>query len=196
LDLISGGRLDLGIGVGWQKEEYDASLVPWDGRFGHMDEQVRACKEFWRNAPASFHGDRINFDTLYSLPFPVQAGGIPIWYGVAPTERNFARIAELGDGWMPSPKEDQPAKFKEHVDALRAAFLARGRDPGSVKVQAKPRILRRPDGTPDIDATLAQYPAFAEAGATAIYVAVHNMCQSPEDYDSILDRLISVKASL
>jgi probable F420-dependent oxidoreductase len=193
LDLIANGRLDLGIGVGWQKEEYDASGVPWEGRFGFMDEQVRACKELWRNAPASFEGKRIRFDRLCALPFPVQSGGIPIWFGLAPTERNFARIAELGEGWMASPIEDDPVKFGACVRSLRDAFAARGRDPAGLKAQAKPRVVKKPDGRPDIDATLAQFAAFAAAGATSLYMAVHYLCPDVEDYEAVLDRLIAAR---
>jgi probable F420-dependent oxidoreductase len=196
LDLIAKGRLDLGIGVGWQKEEYDAAGIPWEGRFGLMDEQIRACLALWTSAPAAFEGKRIRFDRVYGLPFPVQPGGIPIWFGVAPTERNFARIADLGVGWMASPLEDQPATFESHVRALRAAFQARGRDPAEARAQAKPRAVRSPDGTTDIAATLAQFPAFAAAGATSLYMAVHYLDPNERAYEATLDRLIAARDAI
>jgi probable F420-dependent oxidoreductase len=196
MDMISGGRLDLGLGVGWQKEEYDACGVPWEGRFGYMDEQVKACRALWQNAPAHFAGKHVNFDTVYALPFPLQKPGIPIWYGVAPTARNFARMAEMDAGWMPSPKEDNPEQLAEHVKNLRNAFARSGRDPATVKVQAKPRTRHHPDGTPDVAATLAQYAAFAQAGATTIYVTAHYLCADPKDYETILDRVIAVRQAI
>ena len=191
LDVISNGRLDLGIGVGWQKEEFDASGVPWEGRYAYMDEQVLACKQLWSQSPASFSGKRIAFERVYSMPLTVQAGGIPIWYGLAPTDRNFGRIAELGDGWMPSPLEHDADKLKTHIQALRAAFTARGRDPDSVKVQAKPRVIRDTNGAPDIEATLAQFDAFAAAGVTSLYMATHYLCSDKSDYEKVLERIVA-----
>jgi probable F420-dependent oxidoreductase len=196
LDLVARGRFDLGIGVGWQQEEFQAAGIAWEDRFSLMDEQIRACRALWTTAPASFEGPRIRFDKVYALPFPVQEGGIPIWYGVAPTPRNFSRIAALGVGWMASPKEDDPVKFKADVQALRAAFAAEGRDPADARAQAKPRAVRQPDGTTDIDATLALFPAFAEAGATSLYMAIHYLSPDPDDYERNLDRLIAARDAL
>jgi hypothetical protein len=77
LDVLSGGRLRIGLGVGWQKEEYDASGVEWEGRFGYLMEQVAVCRQLWGQAPASFHGKHVNFDRLHSVPFPVLRANMP-----------------------------------------------------------------------------------------------------------------------
>jgi len=141
LDVISGGRLDLGVGVGWQKEEFDAAGAPWEGRFGYMDEQVRACRTLWSEAPASFHGKWVSFDRLHARPFPVQPGGVPIWFGLPPTDRNLRRVAELGNGWL--PMEPDAKVLAGHIADLRARLAALGRDPLSVRIMARPPGPRR-----------------------------------------------------
>jgi alkanesulfonate monooxygenase SsuD/methylene tetrahydromethanopterin reductase-like flavin-dependent oxidoreductase (luciferase family) len=82
LDVLSNGRLDLGVGVGWQKQEYDAAGASWENRFAYLDEQIRACRTLWSQAPASYHGKLVSFDGLHAKPFPRQPGGVPICFGV------------------------------------------------------------------------------------------------------------------
>jgi probable F420-dependent oxidoreductase len=164
LDALSGGRLDLGVGLGWQPEEFAAAGVPFRGRAARLDDTLRACRLLWRQAPASFRSETVSFDDLWCLPRPVQPGGIPIWIGLAPTARNLARIAELGDGWMPIGSD--LAALGAGVRALREAFAARGRDPGSLGVRANAPVATDARGRPDLERTLAELPALARAGAT------------------------------
>src|SRR5262245_29859676 len=82
LDVLSGGRLDLGVGVGWQVEEYEAVGVPWEERWRRLEDGLRACRALWRDAPASFRSATVSFGELWCLPRPVQVGGVPLWFGV------------------------------------------------------------------------------------------------------------------
>jgi probable F420-dependent oxidoreductase len=191
LDVLCGGRLDLGVGVGWQKEEYDAAGAIWDDRFAYMDEQIQACRALWTSAPASFNGKLIKFDRLHAKPFPRQPGGVPIWLGVKPTERSFRRVAELGDGWL--PMETDPDLLAKQIDALRATLTAHGRDPLSVKIRGRPPIIRDSEGRGDLDATLALVPAFIAAGADTLVFSPFAYCRAPDDFESVIKRIAAAK---
>jgi len=83
LDAVSGGRVDLGVGTGWQREEYEAAGIDFAGRGGRLVDLLRACRALWTAAPASFDSPSVRFADLYSLPHPRQNGGVPIWFGLA-----------------------------------------------------------------------------------------------------------------
>jgi probable F420-dependent oxidoreductase len=189
LDVISGGRVDLGVGAGWQKEEFDAVGAPWEGRFGYLDEQIQACRVLWREAPASFHGKWIHFDRLHAKPFPLQPGGVPIWYGVPPTDRNLRRIAELGDGWLPMLTDT--AVLAGHISDLRSRLVALGRDPGAVKIMGRPWPAE-----PNLDLTLEQVPDFVEAGCDTIVFSPNRFCDQGEDYASVIRRIVAARDRL
>jgi len=134
LDVLSQGRLDLGVGIGWQVEEYTASGVPFEGRAARMDDQLRACRALWSGEAASFRSPTVSFDDLVCLPRPQQPGGPPIWFGIAPTPRNAQRIAELGAGWLPIGSDLE--EIARGVAVLRRAFERAGRDPATLGVRA------------------------------------------------------------
>jgi len=190
LDQISRGRVEVAFGTGWQKEEYDASGIPWDKRLKRLEEQVRVCRLLWSEAPASFHGETVNFDRLYSLPYPAQGRNIPIWFGLAPTERNIARIAELGDGW--SPMSQDPEELAPAIAAMKAALAARGRDPSTFQVRTVPKIVFGEGKTVDWDATLAHVPSLVAAGVTVIEMPLL-VCRGPDEVEPMIDRLLALK---
>ena len=189
LDVMSRGRVTIGLGIGWQKEEYDASGLPWDNRYTRLDEQVAVCKLLWSQAPASFHGKTVNFDNIHAFPRPVQAGGIPLWFGLKPTEKNFARIAEYGDGWI--PMERDPVILAGHMKALRDAFAAKGRAPTDAKV----RVGIRPDGH-DLDAALASSKAVVDAGADVLEFIVSAWCKTEAELPAFFAKLATWRDSL
>ncbi len=191
LDVLCEGRFDLGVGVGWQKAEYDASGAVWDARFAYLDEQIKACRVLWTQAPARFEGKLIAFEDLYARPFPRQAGGIPIWLGVKPTPRSFRRIAELGDGWL--AMEPDPEQLAAQVKTLRAEIAAHGRDPLSVKIRARPPIIRNEAGKADLEACLALVPAFVAAGACTLQFSPFAYCDGPEDFEHVVRRIAAAK---
>ncbi|MGI9431911.1 MAG: LLM class F420-dependent oxidoreductase [Myxococcota bacterium] len=169
LDVLSGGRLDLGVGVGWQEEEYEASAVPFGERWRRMDDTLRACRALWRDAPASFASETVAFEGIYSVPQPVQPGGVPLWFGIAPTERGAQRMAEFGSGWM--PMEAGPDDLREGIRRIHAALASAGRDSSTFGVRAHVPVARS-GKRPDLAATLAGLPALAEAGATVASIAL------------------------
>lgn len=188
LDVLSRGRVDLGVGTGWQPEEFEASGVPFRGRGARMDDTLRACRTLWRDAPASFQSPTVRFETLWCLPGPAQAGGIPIWFGGNAGPRNAARIAELGSGWIPIGSAE-PAEIDRGIAALREAFRIAGRDPAQLGVRAAAPPVRGDDGRIDLDATLAGLDALAERGVTLASFALGLYARRPEQVRPFLERV-------
>lgn len=121
LDLISGGRVVLGIGAGWNREEMENHGANYPKRWQVVREKVLAMKAIWTQDAAEFHGEHVDFDPIWSWPKPVQPGGPPIWIG-ANSKWVFDRIAEYADGWMPIG-----GLGSGNMPRLEAALAARGR---------------------------------------------------------------------
>jgi probable F420-dependent oxidoreductase len=183
LDVLARGRVDLGIGVGWQREEFTEAGQGFVGRTARMDDAVRACRALWeQEPPVSFESGSVRFADLWCEPRPVQAR-VPIWYGAGPSDATVARIAELGDGWLPlaTPLE----VVAETVTKLRAAFAARGRDPGALGVRMGIAVAHS-DGRVDLDATLAPLPDLAAIGVTTVSVGLGRFLRSRADLEPFL----------
>jgi probable F420-dependent oxidoreductase len=190
LDHLAGGRIDLGVGVGWQKAEYDAAGVPWDHRFAQMDEQIRACRLLWTEAPATFRGKYVSFTRIHQRPHPLQTGGVPIWLGVSDSDRSLVRIAELADGWCP-PSND-PQRIAAALEKLQPLFAERGRDPRQLKVRVVLPIEKTSKG-PDIDASLARLDAYRKLGITSFEIAPAVFCRSIDELDGFLKAVCSAR---
>lgn len=121
LDLLSGGRVVLGIGAGWNREEMENHGADYGNRWKVVREKVLAMKAIWRDENAEFHGEFVDFDPIWSYPKPAQAGGPPIWIG-ANSKWVFDRIADYADGWMPIG-----GLGSGNMQRLEAALAARGR---------------------------------------------------------------------
>ena len=98
LDVVSGGRVDLGVGAGWSKGEYDAAGVDFRTRGRRLDECIRACRALWSEDPVSFDGELVSFGAVHFEPKPPQ-GLVPILIG-GESEAAMDRAARLGDGWI------------------------------------------------------------------------------------------------
>lgn len=189
LDVVSNGRADIALGAGWQKEEFDAVNVPFEGRFGHLEEQVRACRALWSNAPASFSGRHIRFTGLHCLPFPPQGATLPVSLGVSASPRNFERIVRVADGWFPVVTD--VAAFAADVKRLKAAFTAAGRDPDKLIVRVSLPV-RKP-GAISIDEEFAEAAAIVAAGATVVVGNPQVTCRSKADWAPYIARLLALK---
>ncbi len=188
LDVLSGGRVDLGVGTGWQKEEFAASGVPFEARAARMDDVLRACRVLWRDAPASFQSPTVSFDDLWCIPRPVQPGGVPIWFGVPPTPRNVARVVEMGVGWVPVGTDLDALASGARV--LRDAFAAAGRDPAMLGVRANVPFAIGADGRVDLDRSIAEgIPRASEAGATIAALPIAAYVRRRDDLPALLKRL-------
>jgi probable F420-dependent oxidoreductase len=138
IDNLSGGRVDLGIGVGWMREEFEALGQPTYARRGAAtDEQLKILKTVWQEEVASFEGEFYSFERLGALPHPIQKPHPPIWVG-GHSPAALRRTARYGDGWLPigaRPPADLPP---ETVAADWAKILVEaervGRDPSHLRL--------------------------------------------------------------
>ncbi|WP_026412073.1 TIGR03619 family F420-dependent LLM class oxidoreductase [Actinomadura oligospora] len=121
LDRISGGRVVLGIGYGWNREEAADHGVDWTTRRARVRENLLAMRELWTKEEAAFKGEYASFEPSWSWPKP--AARVPVLLGGTPGPTLFAQVAEYGDGWMPIGG----AGVREALPALRAACEAAGR---------------------------------------------------------------------
>jgi probable F420-dependent oxidoreductase len=105
LDVLSKGRMRVGIGSGWLKEEFEALGLDFSTRGARTDETIQAMRVLWRENPSSFRGKHISFEPVKSFPKPVQKNGIPIYIG-GNSIPAIRRAARYGDGFIPTPQED------------------------------------------------------------------------------------------
>lgn len=141
VDLLSGGRLRLGIGVGWNHVEYESLGIDWKTRGARQAEQVEVLRRLWSEDLVSFSGRFHNLNEVSIVPPPVQRP-IPIWFGGL-SDAVVTRAARLGDGWMPIIEPD--AQAEEKLGALREQLRSFGRDPAKFGIEG---WLRVHDGDP------------------------------------------------
>ncbi len=132
LDSLTDGRVELGIGVGWMKEEFDAIGVPWERRGARTDEYVDAMRALWANDMAEFHGEFVNFPPVSCNPRPVN-GDIPIVVG-GDTDLAIRRAAKYAQGYFPGTGDTE--ELKGLMQRLDAALEANDREAGSVEINA------------------------------------------------------------
>ena len=130
-DLLSGGRLRLGIGVGWNHVEYESLGMDWKTRGARQAEQVEVLRRLWSEDLVSFSGRFHNLNEVSIVPPPVQRP-IPIWFGGL-SDAVVTRAARLGDGWMPIIEPD--AQAEEKLGALREQLRSFGRDPAKFGIE-------------------------------------------------------------
>lgn len=129
LDQLSNGRVQLGIGVGWLQEEFEAVGVPWERRGLRTDEAVAAMRALWRDTPASFHGETVSFSDCIALPKPVR--DVPVVIG-GHTEAAARRAGRLGNGFFPG--KGTVEELAHLVGVLRAAADEAGRDADAIEL--------------------------------------------------------------
>jgi probable F420-dependent oxidoreductase len=130
LDFLSGGRLVLGIGYGWNAEEMENHGIDVKRRRAIVREKMLAMQELWSNEVASFRGEFVRFEPSWQWPKPVQQPRPRVLIGGGAGPRLFAHIAEYADGWMPIGGTGVRTALPE----LRRAFEERGRDPQALHV--------------------------------------------------------------
>ncbi|MCC7120613.1 MAG: LLM class F420-dependent oxidoreductase [Gammaproteobacteria bacterium] len=158
LDYYSGGRVILGIGAGWLREETEVMGAHFPTRWQRMRETAEAMRALWCEDAPSYAGKQIAFPPVRSEPKPVQPGGPPLLLG-GHGEKSLSRIAQHYDGWCPLAQD--PTSFAREATELREMMRAHGRDPS--------RLILSPFVNPEdgrmTDATLR---AYADAGCERI----------------------------
>jgi probable F420-dependent oxidoreductase len=132
LDQVSHGRVLLGVGVGWNREEYAACGAPWDRRGQRADETIEALRVLWRDEEATFEGPTIRFEPIYSSPKPVRSR-VPIFVG-ASAAAGARRAGRLGDGYLPFERD--PDQLARLVTVMRDAAEEAGRDADAIEITA------------------------------------------------------------
>jgi probable F420-dependent oxidoreductase len=147
LDVLSNGRVIVGLGVGWMKEEFDnLQAPPYEERGKVTDEYIKAFRELWASDNPSFKGKYCNFSNVVFLPKPVQKPTIPIWIG-GHSKQALRRAGQLGDGWHPIggvptiPLE--PEDVTADLSMLRGYAEEAGRDPKKIRVALKGSLFDR-----------------------------------------------------
>ena len=180
LDTLSGGRVRLGVGVGWQESEYEALGEEFGTRGARMDEAIRLLRAYWSDAEVSFDSAHYRTVAMSMEPKPPQGGRLPIWIG-GNSEAAYRRVGRLGDGWLAGRVTD--AESGRHaIEAIRRHAEDAGRDPGAIGLQSMvappPRDEAGKTFYADHDAVLARVAALKAMGfgwvtlnATAIFQA-------------------------
>jgi probable F420-dependent oxidoreductase len=142
VDVLSGGRLRLGLGVGWNHVEYEGLGMDWNTRGARQAEQIEVLRRLWSGELVTYSGRFHALDRVNIVPPPVQRP-IPIWLGGS-SEAVIRRAARLADGWMPIIAPDAEAARK--LDLLRAELARHGRDPAAFGLEAWLRTREQDPG--------------------------------------------------
>jgi probable F420-dependent oxidoreductase len=172
LDHLSGGRVALGAGFGWNLDELADHGVPLGRRRTMLREYLEAMQALWSAEEASYHGEFVNFDPSWAWPKPVQQPRVPVLIGASGTEKTFAWIVKSADGWITTPREQE-------IDAKVERLQARWRDAGR---EGAPEILVLA-GKPDTDVLLR----WAAIGVTEVLFGLPD--RSAEDVAGYIERL-------
>jgi probable F420-dependent oxidoreductase len=170
LDQLSGGRVDLGVGVGWQAKEYEAAGLPFEARGRLLDETLAVLKALWGPSPASYESAGLQFDDVWCEPKPLQPGGVPLWVSGRLNRRTLERIVRFGDGWI--PWSEYAANVVEAIPQVHAALRAVGRDPEGFEVRGTLKVKGSEEDGYNIDGGLAEVDAMVEAGVTDFQIGV------------------------
>jgi probable F420-dependent oxidoreductase len=170
LDVLSGGRLEVGVGVGWQRAEYEASGLEFDGRGQLLDETLEICTTLWREERASYTIDGHEVEGIHQMPKPLQPGGVPIWISGRVNKPVVTRLAKYGTGWI--PWGDDAVDLPGGVARMRQAVAEVGGDASALRVWGTLVTKLTSAGEPDVAMMLAPLPGLVEAGVTDFFIRV------------------------
>ena len=187
VDVLSGGRLDLGLGIGWHAEEYEALEVPFGERGRRMDEGIDLMKRLWTDDRVDFEGEFYRVDGMRMEPKPLQNPHPPLWFG-GTTTPVFRRVARHGVGWLSRPVQtldEIAASWDEILSIAREA----GRDPGELRMHVSVPVGPR-EATGEI---ISRVGALAAIGATDVSFFTSYMAgiETVTDHIEQLERAMS-----
>ena len=190
IDMISKGRLELGVGMGWQAEEYHVAGVPFENRAEIFWETLEICKLLWAESPASHDGNVYQFEDIWCQPQPMQGADLPLLFGLKMTTKNAEKIAQIGHGWIPIKTDAEfistgkvllDQAFKEHN--RNEAPRIRGQLPTQIDSS----------GVPSLDLTLKELENSIAPGLTEVEIFPINFVRSKEDIVPVLKAISEIK---
>ncbi len=191
VDLLTGGRLRLGVGVGWNHVEYEALNQEFGNRGQRYAEQIKLLREFWTQEVVEFEGQYHKVDHAGVNPQPVQRP-IPIWMGAGaranpvPTDRVLRRVARLADGWFPQMQPTNDARST--VERLKKFAAEAGRDAAEIGMEPS---INLGDGNPEFWQEQAR--VWEDMGATHISVnTMRSGLDSPQDHINAIQQFKEV----
>jgi probable F420-dependent oxidoreductase len=185
LDVVSGGRLDLGLGAGWHRAELLAAGADPDRITETLEDTVRACRLLWAGGPASYSSPSVQFTDMYCRPVPVQGADLPVWFAGPVARSTFRRIAQLGHGWVPfgNVGVDDIARANE---LMRTCARDSGRDPDTLGIRASLPVAATPDLGQRLDDALAAASTYVAAGATVLQIPLSRLAASADDITRVV----------
>lgn len=173
IDVLSGGRLRLGVGVGWNAVEYEALAEPFSTRGRRIEEQVHVMRKLWTESIVDYSGTYHRIPEAGINPLPIQQP-IPVWMG-GYVEATMRRIGRMADGWFPRGMPD--AALQRDIDIIAESAADAGRDPGSIGMEG--RISLQPGDELRWEADTA---AWRSAGATHLAINTMGQGRSPAQH--------------
>lgn len=183
LDVLSGGRLELGVGIGWQRAEYEAAGLEFGRRGRLLDHSLAVCTALWTGDEVDHVSPDLEFRGVRALPTPFHRGGPPVWVSGTLNPNVVSRLVRFGSGWI--PWGDDARDLRAAVQRMRRLVSDQGRDPAGIGVLRYLTLVVGDDGWVDIDRTFDGVPADVEAGITDFRVPVDD----PGGASTIRDRL-------
>ena len=160
IDILSGGRLSLGVGIGWIEVEYEALNENFHNRGRRIEEQIEVMRALWAQTSINFEGRFHRISNAGINPLPTRT--IPIWIG-GQSERVLDRTGRLADGWM-LPPDLAPAEIGPPIDRIRKAATAAGRNPNAIGLEARISV------SDDVHEAVAAALAWRDAGVTQLSI--------------------------
>jgi probable F420-dependent oxidoreductase len=183
LDVLSGGRLDLGVGVGWQREEYEAAGLDFERRGQLLDHTLAVCERLWNEPRAAYKSDDLEFEAIHMMPKPARPGGVPIWVSGTLNDRVIARLARFGAGWIPWGHD--LFDLATSIPRMRDGVAALGRDPDEIGVVGSLVVVPEEHGEIDAGASMAVVPDLVSIGVTDVRLFM----PMPASHSEVVDQL-------
>lgn len=177
IDVLSGGRLALGVGVGWQREEYEAAGLEFEGRGALLDHALEVCNTLWREQRASVSSDRLTFTNIHQMPKPLQAGGVPFWISGTFRPSTVRRIVKFGPRWIPWGPD--AADILNAAPRMREAVAQAGGKTEGFRIVGNLSLVMRGSGQVDVEASMEKVGPMLAAGVTDFSVRL----DPPADHD-------------
>lgn len=191
---LSRGRFSLGVGVGWQREEYEACSVDFDERRQHLEEQLSAWQGLWSQiSPTSFESRSVNFNNLWCHPKPWKDQTIPLWLGVAPTQGNCRTLVQYDAGWA-AIKPD-PSFIRSGLNSIAQVREAAGITAKATLVRTSPPISYDCNGKPDWNQILEGMEELAHAGVTHLDFPVSFLAADNDTFEELLAWIRQISAA-